>query len=142
MAKALRHKNTSGRRWDLKCPRVQLLESALLINGKRHNLPITKEYILKEYHNKFNEIATLPGDEYYITLEKGYIPVQHPTRLVPFKLKSVYKEELQQLCNQGIITLVQEHSECTNSIVLIRKVDSSLRVCLDPKDLNKNIERN
>ena len=34
------------------------------------------------------------------------------------------------------------HKECTNSILLVRKADSSLILCLDLKDLNKNIERN
>ena len=36
---------------------------------------------------------------------------------------------------------VQEHTEWTNSTVPVRKADSSLTLCLDRKDLNKNIER-
>ena len=75
-AKTQRFKKTSRRGQDLKCPRVQLLEGAVLINGKRHNLPITKEYILKEKHDVFNGIGTLLGDKYHITL-KDYILVQH-----------------------------------------------------------------
>ena len=87
MAKAPRHKKRSGRGKDLKCPRLQLFDGAVLINGKRHNLSITKEYILKEYHDIFIEIGTLPGDEYHITLKKDYTAVQHFPRLVPDKLK-------------------------------------------------------
>ena len=49
---------------DLKCPRVQLLNCAVLINGKRHRLSITKEYILEEYHGVFKGVGTLPGKEY------------------------------------------------------------------------------
>ena len=37
---------------------------------------------------------------------------------------------------------MQEHTEWSNSIVLVMKANGSLRLCLDPKDLNKNIERN
>ena len=108
---------------------------------KRHNFPITKEYVSKEYLDVLNVIGLLPGDEYLITLN-DYVAVQHPPRLIPIKLKSVYRKELQWLCNKGIIIPVQEHTEGTNSIVLVRKADGSLRLNLDPKGLNKNIERN
>ena len=43
---------------------------------------------------------------------------------------------------EGIITEVHEHTEWINSIVPVMKEDGSLRLCLDPKDLNKAIERN
>ena len=43
---------------------------------------------------------------------------------------------------EGIITEVHEHTEWINSIVPVVKEDGSLRLCLDPKDLNKAIERN
>ena len=37
---------------------------------------------------------------------------------------------------EGIITEVHEHTEWINSIVPVMKEDGSLRLCLDPKDLN------
>ena len=126
---------------DLKCLRVQLLSGVVLIDRKRHNLPINKEDILKEYHI-FSGIGALPADEYHITLKKDYVPVQHLHRLLPGKFKSPYKEELQWLCIEGIIVPVQEHTEWTNAIVMVGKADLSLRLCLDSEDLNKNIERN
>ena len=43
---------------------------------------------------------------------------------------------------EGIITEVHEHTEWINSIVPVMKEDGSLRLCLDPKDLNKAIKRN
>ena len=43
---------------------------------------------------------------------------------------------------EGIITEVHDHTEWINSIVPVMKEDGSLRLCLDPKDLNKAIERN
>ena len=43
---------------------------------------------------------------------------------------------------EGIITEVHEHTEWIKSIVPVMKEDGSLRLCLDPKDLNKAIERN
>ena len=43
---------------------------------------------------------------------------------------------------EGIITEVKEHTEWINLIVPVMKPNGSLRLCLDPKDLNKVIERN
>ena len=117
----------------LRCLRVQLLNGAVLITGKKHRLPIMKEYILKEYSDVFSRVGTLPGEEYHIMLKMNYVPMQHPTKSVPVKIKAAYKVELQSLCNTRIITPVQEYPEWTNSIVPVRKADSILRLCLDWK---------
>ena len=37
---------------------------------------------------------------------------------------------------------MQEHTEWTNFQVPVRKANGNLRLCLDPKELNKDIERN
>ena len=57
-------------------------------------------------------------------------------------MHTAYKAELDRLTKGGIITEVKEHTEWINSIVPVMKPNGSLRLCLDPKDLNKVIERN
>ena len=127
---------------DLRHPHIQLLDGTLLIHGKKHNLPITKEYILKGYNDVFSGIGTLPGYGYHIRLMKDYEPVPQPPRSVPVKLKPAYKGEPQQLCSEGVITPVWKHTEWTNSIVPLRKVNGKLKLCLDHKNLYIKIERN
>ena len=66
----------------------QTVESVLLhikwntysieLNGKTHKLPIAKEYILREFHDVFKGIGTLPGGPYHIRLKEQYRLVQHP----------------------------------------------------------------
>ena len=109
---------------------------------KTHPLPTTKEYILHEYADVFKGVGTLPGGPYHIKLKDSYKPVKHPPRSVSLGMQSAYKSELDRLVKEGIITEVHEHTEWINSIVPVMKEDSSLRLCLDPKDLNKAIERN
>ena len=87
-------------------------------------------------------VGTLPGGPYHIQLKDSYRPVQHPPRSVPLRMQSAYKAELDRLMKEGIITEVHEHTEWINSIVPVMKEDGSLRLCLDPKDLNKAIKRN
>ncbi|CAI6357006.1 unnamed protein product [Macrosiphum euphorbiae] len=48
---------------------------------------------------------------------------------------------LVNLCEKKIIEKSEEPSEWQNNLVLIEKPDKSLRMCLDPKDLNKCIIR-
>ena len=105
-------------------------------------MPTTKEYILHEYADVFKGVGTLPAGPYHIKLKDSCKPVQHPPRSVPLGMQSAYKAELDRLVKEGIITEVHEHTELINSIVPVMKEDGSLRLCLDPKDLNKAIERN
>ena len=107
-----------------------------------HKLPITKEYILRKYSNVFKGIGNLPGGPYHIRLEEQYKPVQHPPSSVPIAMQPTYRAELDRLVKESIITEVKEHTEWINSIVPLIKFNGSLRLGLDPKDLNKAIERN
>ena len=123
-------------------PKIKWNQDSIELNGKVHKLPITKEYMLKEYSDVFKGIGTLPGGPYHIRLKEQYRLVQHPPRSVPVAMQDVYKAELERLTKEGIITKVKEHTEWINSIVPVMKPNGSLRLCLDPKDLNKAIERN
>ena len=59
-------------------PKIKWNQDSIELNGKVHRLPITKEYMLKEYSDVFKGIGTLPGGPYHIRLKEQYKPVQHP----------------------------------------------------------------
>ena len=65
-------------------PHIKWNTDSIQLNGKTHKLPITKEYILKEYNDIFKGVGTLPGGPYHIRLKEQYRPVQHPPRSVPY----------------------------------------------------------
>ena len=123
-------------------PQIKWKTDSIELNGKVHKLPITKDYMLKEYSDIFKGVGTLAGGPYHIRLKQQYKPVQHPPSLVPVAMQSAYKAELHRLVKEGINTEVKEHTEWINSIVPVMKSNGSLRLRLDPKDLNKAIERN
>ena len=108
----------------------------------RPTLYLPPRNTLHESADVFKDVGTLPGDPYHIKLKDSYKPVQPPPRLVPLGMQSAYKAELDRLVKEGIITEVHEHTEWINSIVPVMTEDSSLRLYLDLKDLNKAIERN
>ena len=118
-------------------------KKSVLVNNHEHRLPVSKEYLLKEFSDVFDEsVGTLPGGDYHIHLKSNAVPVQHAPRHVPEKRKDAYYAELQRLVDSGVIVKEDRHTEWINSIVSVEKSDGSLRLCLDPKDLNSAIERN
>ena len=52
-----------------KCAQVSWCKSSIIINGKTHPLPTTKEYILHDYADVFKGVGTLPGGPYHIKLK-------------------------------------------------------------------------
>ena len=70
--------------------------------------------------------------------------VQKPPRRVPIAMKAKYKQELQAMEAQGIISKYDGHDispEWLNSFVIVKKPKGSLRICLDLMDLNEDIIR-
>ncbi|KAL0158769.1 hypothetical protein M9458_046845, partial [Cirrhinus mrigala] len=61
---------------------------------------------------------------------------------VPIALRARLKEELDRMEDNNIIVKVTEPTEWVNALVVVEKPKSQkLRVCLDPRDLNKAIQR-
>ena len=106
---------------------------------------LTKELVLKQYSDCFDKIGRFPGDKYHIELIDNPVPVVHPPRTVPVHILPLYKAELDKMIQEEIIVQVTEPTEWVNSIVchVTDKPDGTkkVRLCLDPKDLNKNIRR-
>ena len=65
----------------------------------------------------------------------------HPPRRVPEALRGPLKKELDSLVEQGIIARVEQPTNWVNSLVCVTKSNGDLRICLDPKDLNRAIKR-
>ena len=126
---------------ELVVPQIKWKTDSTELNGKIDKLPITKDYMLREYSNIFKGVGTLPGGSYHIKLMEQFRPVQHPPRSVPVAMQSASKAELNRLIKEGIITEVKKYTEWINSIVPVMKSNGSLRLCLDPNNLNKAIER-
>ena len=72
------------------------------------------------------------------------MPVQKPPIRVPIATKDKFKQELDSMESQGIISKFYGRNvspEWLNSFVIVKKPNGALRVCLDLTDLNKNIIR-
>ena len=73
---------------------------------------------------------------YHMEVDETVRPVVHRPRKVPVALRDRWKEELDKLVKEGIITSVTEPTKWVTSLVLVNKPEK-FRICIDPQDLNK-----
>ena len=66
-------------------------------------------------------------------------PVQHGRWKVPIEYKEEIEKELAEMVQQRIITKQTEPTPWVSSLTYPKKANGKLRICLDPKDLNKAI---
>ena len=102
--------------------------------------PLTKKEIAEEFTDVFTGLGYMEG-EYHIELDYKVEPVIHPPRRVPYSLLEKLKQKLQELEEKDVIRKVDRSTPWVNSLVIVEKRDESLRLCLDPRDLNKAIRR-
>nr|XP_022905321.1 uncharacterized protein LOC111417321 [Onthophagus taurus] len=100
----------------------------------------TKEKFIQENIDVFEGLGTF-NDLCKINLKANSVPVAKPCRRVPLIIKKKLYEKLQNLERQKIIAKVTEASEWVNPLIIVEKLNKSLRLCLDPHELNKCVER-
>ncbi|CAI6376903.1 unnamed protein product [Macrosiphum euphorbiae] len=97
-----------------------------------------------EIYKKFKDIFHGVGNfkqNYNLELKSDAKPVTHAPRKFAISLLDQLKNELNKLEKMGIIKKVNVPTEWVNSMVVIKKPNNELRICLDPQDLNKNLKR-
>ena len=96
------------------------------------------------YPDVFDGLGCIKRAEHtahHIKLDENAKPVIHPPRRVPVNLRSKVKEELTRMEKLGVVERVHEPSDWVNSMVTVIKPNGKLRICIDPRDLNKAMKR-
>ena len=101
-----------------------------------------KEDLCRTYPDRFQGIGTFEGT-FHITTDPTVTPVVHAPRRCSIHLRDEIRKELDSMVDLGVIAKVTEPTDWVSSLVYSRKWKSNgrLRVCLDPKELNKAIKR-
>ena len=73
-------------------------------------------------------------------VDPNHPPVQHAARRIPVTLQKEFKEKIAELDKKGIIQKVTDPTDWISSMVIVSK-PGKIRICLDPRDLNKAIQR-
>jgi hypothetical protein len=94
----------------------------------------------EEFSDCFGEIGCLPR-VHHIEIRDDVKPVIAPVRKIPCALKPKLKKELQRMVDLEIIEPVEKPTDWVNALVIVSKPNGDLRICLDPRPLNKAIKR-
>ncbi|CAB4011376.1 Hypothetical predicted protein [Paramuricea clavata] len=81
-------------------------------------------------------------EKLHLEVNKEIPPTKIPVRKVPIALKKPIKEELDRLVKLDVLTKVEVPTDWISSMVAVQKKDGSVRLCIDPKPLNKALKRN
>lgn len=97
--------------------------------------------ISSEFNELFNnELGTLSGEQ-SLKIKADATSMIMPNRKVPVSLKEPLLNELNRMLKLGVIAKVEEPTEWVSQSVLAPKKNGSVRLCLDPRDLNKVLLR-
>ena len=107
---------------------------------------LTKQAIVNhpKYAHLFSGVGHFKCKCVHITMKQNGTPFQKPLRRVLITIKDKFKQELDSMEAQGIISTYDGHDvspEWLNSFVIVKKPSGALHICLDPTDLNKEIIR-
>ena len=101
----------------------------------------TSEEVIKRFSDVFDRpLGTFPG-KVHLEVEPNAVPVIIPPRRIPTALKEKFKEELTKLVDEKIISPVDQPTPWVSSVVVTTKKSGALRVCVDPRPLNKALKR-
>ena len=115
------------------CKDLNLIQRVCKVDANKPNY-------LSTFKDCFGELGALPGT-HHITMDPQIKPIINPPRNLPFALKDKLKDELERMTQLGVIVPVTEPTEWVSSLVVVEKPNGSLRVFLDPRNLNKAIKR-
>ena len=102
---------------------------------------VTTEQLITHHADVFSkELGTLHGTV-HLQVDENAEPTITPARRVPTALKEKYKEELDRLEKLGVLATVDEPTPWVSSVVIATKKSGALRICIDPRPLNKALKR-
>ena len=106
------------------------------INMSQASMPLD---VLTKYKDVFEGLGCLPG-EHHLEADPSCRPVKHTPRRVAIPLKAELKAHIEALEKIQVLKKVTQPTDWISSEVVVRKGDK-LRLCIDPKDLNKALKR-
>lgn len=107
------------------------------------NIVETREITLTDMEKMgvFKGEGSLEG-KLHLETDNSVTPVKLPVRKLPISVKPKVKEELERLISKDVIEAVKTPTDWISSMVVVTKPSGKIRLCIDPKPLNKALKRN
>jgi hypothetical protein len=102
---------------------------------------ITEADIVELYPDVFDgRLGLLEGDV-HLEVDPNVPPVQMPLRRQPVAVRDRVEAELQKLVAENVIAPVTKPTPWVSALLVTTRKDNSLRICIDPKFLNRALLR-
>ncbi|XP_011664712.2 uncharacterized protein K02A2.6-like [Strongylocentrotus purpuratus] len=86
------------------------------------------------------ELGEMPG-EVNLQVDKEVQPTILPPRRLPHAIKQKVKAELDRMVDREVIAKVTKPTSWVSQLVVAEKKNGDLRICIDPRPLNKALKR-
>ena len=116
-----------------------------LVNVCTQNFDRIAQLVSSNVEDKYPDVfedslGTLPGIQ-LLEVDPNIIPVVMANRRIPISVRPELKTELEKLVDKGVITPVNEPTPWVSQIVITKKKQGGLLICIDPPELNKVLKR-
>lgn len=109
------------------------------VSCKENNIQNLIKSLKTDYSKLFDGgLGCIPGSV-NIQLSSDAVPTVQAARRVPFSLLPEMRKELDRMEELGVIEKVTKPTKWVNNLVPVRKPNGKLRMCIDPRALNKYI---
>ena len=98
-----------------------------------------KTHIMNLFPDLFEGVGTMENVQVHLDVNPEIEPVVQVPRKIPHSMMEPLKAELDQMIKLGVIHKlhINEATDWVHNLVLVRKPNGKLRVCLDPRTINK-----
>ena len=96
--------------------------------------------LITQFPDMFDRIGNFPN-VHRLHVDPHVPPHIDAPRRTPIAMQDKIKQELDSMVKQDVIRKIEEPTEWVSSLTCVTKRDGSLRVCLDPRHLNKALIR-
>ena len=119
------------------------IQSMKLMSVNMENvLAVTSENLAEEYADVFDGGLGRFEGKVKLEIDPSIQPVRMPARKLPLALKGKVKEHIHQLVDKKVLIPVSTPTDWTSSMVIVKKNNGKIRLCIDPKPLNNALKRN
>ena len=102
---------------------------------------MTREDFISKFPKVFGEQVGRFQGSLRLYVDQSVQPSHMSTRRFPIAIKDRLEKELERLERLDVIEATSEPSEWTSALAVTHKQNGDLRVCIDPRGLNKALQR-